>query len=75
MDNTKSIPITNNTDDTCCDHASLTMEFAYGSPTGNFICMECGRLLSTFATRQTAPVHHTMSPKTMSPLRLPVFIV
>jgi len=75
MDNLKAIPITSNTDGNYCDHSNLTMEFAYGSPTGNFICTECGRLLSKSTARQAAFVPNSVPIKTMPPSRLPVFIV
>ncbi len=75
MDNIKAIPIASHADSNYCDHPTLTMEFAYGSPTGSFICMECGRLLSKSTVRQAAFVPNAVPIKTMQPLRLPVFIV
>ncbi len=75
MDNIKAIPIANHTDGNYCDHSTLTMEFAYGSPTGSFICMECGRLLTKSTARQAAFVPNSVPIKTTPPLRLPVFIV
>lgn len=29
-----------------CKHPTLIMELAFGGPTGNFICLECERLLT-----------------------------
>lgn len=28
-----------------CEHTSLVQEFAYGAPTGNYICIQCECLL------------------------------
>jgi hypothetical protein len=30
-----------------CDHSTMVMEFAFGGPTGNFICLDCEHLLSS----------------------------
>lgn len=33
--------------DSQCDHPSLAKEFVLGVPTGNFVCAQCGRHLSS----------------------------
>jgi hypothetical protein len=30
-----------------CQHTSLVKEYAYGAATGNFICLQCERLLTS----------------------------
>ncbi|MGD0960392.1 MAG: hypothetical protein ABSB19_11350 [Methylomonas sp.] len=38
-----------------CDHAHLIQELAYGGATGNFICIECGRLIQPGIKQQAQP--------------------
>ncbi|CAD6881143.1 hypothetical protein [Methylomonas albis] len=58
-----------------CIHPALIEEYAYGGPTGNFICVECESLVSNSPTRPTRVTKHTAHLKTVTPLRLPAFIV
>lgn len=59
----------------CCSHPTLIMELAYGGPTGNFICMECQRLLSATTNQQVGSLKNDRLGKSDYPLRLPGFIL
>ena len=43
--------VTNHRED-YCNHPNLIKEFAYGGPTGNFICTKCECLLSSILVEQ-----------------------
>ena len=45
--NIKKTENINNSGDAPCNHPSLAKEFAYGAPTGNYVCVQCRRLLSS----------------------------
>lgn len=57
-----------------CSHLTLTMEVAYGGPTGNFICMQCECLITPGAKQQSQPGFYPVRKKNAYPLRLPAFI-
>lgn len=52
MDSNKTKTSSKNREHEHCNHASLIKEFAYGAPTGNYICSDCQRLLSSIVTEQ-----------------------
>ncbi len=45
MNTEKAAAFNKNLENEDCRHPELRMEYAYGSPTGNFICSKCERLL------------------------------
>jgi hypothetical protein len=45
MHSTQATAMNKKTSDKNCRHPTLITEFAYGSPTGNYICTQCERLL------------------------------
>ncbi len=47
MDTQKTETSTKSRSDEQCDHPSLAKEFVLGVPTGNFVCAQCGRHLTS----------------------------
>jgi len=45
MYNKQATAINKKTGNKNCRHPTLITEYAYGSPTGNYICTQCERLL------------------------------
>lgn len=63
------------TTDKQCTHPRLIREYAYGGPTGNFICLQCECLVLPGEKRQLHHSHYHELKNTDYPLRLPAFIV
>jgi hypothetical protein len=53
--NYKKIERISKSSDTPCSHPSQIREFAYGGPTGSFICTQCECLLSSKVVSYTKP--------------------
>lgn len=52
MDSKKTETTNKNHEHEHCNHSSLIKEFAYGAPTGNYICSQCQRLLSSIVNEK-----------------------
>lgn len=75
MDNKKTEIINLNRVPKQCNHPTLLREYAYGGPTGNFICMQCECLVSTAANQQTRTIQNDIHKKPVNPLNLSTVII
>ena len=73
MDNTNNQVLNRQHGESGCSHSFRVQEYAYGGPTGKYICLECERLLPAAETVHTPSLQATINNPAEGSLRLPAF--